>query len=114
MKSSIVDIQIAVSRHFGISVLDMLAVGRSHRVVIPRQLAYWVAAKTTGQSVKQIGRKFDRDHATIFHGIKATERRMGWDADLSAIGAMFRDQFSPAPKLPVWRAEPVVTFGGMA
>lgn len=112
MSLTVVDIQIAVARRFQISVLDMLIRNRSHRVVIPRQLAYWLAWKA-GKSTVHIGRKFDRDHATVMHGLKSIQARMDRDAELSAIAAELLAGLAPA-EMPVWRAEPVVTFGGMA
>lgn len=112
MTPTVVDIQIAVSRRFRVGILDMLIRDRSHRVLIPRQMAYWLAWKT-GKSTVHIGRKFDRDHATIMHGVKAIERRMKADPDLAAIGRDMLAGFAPVD-LPVWRAVPVVTYSSGA
>ncbi len=110
MSPSVVDIQIAVARRFQVSALDMLIRDRSHRVLIPRQLAYWLAWKT-GKSTAHIGRKFDRDHATIMHGVKAIDQRMKADPDLAATARDMLAEFLP-PKMPVWRAAPSVTYSG--
>lgn len=56
--------------------------GRRHhpRLVTPRHVAMYLAAKLTGASYPSLGREFDRDHTTVMHAVKKIERRISKDA----------------------------------
>jgi hypothetical protein len=65
---SVVDIQIAVSIHFQISVLDIRSSRRTKDVVLPRHVAMYLARKLTLSSMPRIGFHFNkRDHTTVLH-----------------------------------------------
>lgn len=43
---------------------------RRRSVARPRQIAYYLARQITPLSLPQIGRRFNRDHSTILHGVR--------------------------------------------
>lgn len=48
---------------------------KMHKVAHARQAAmYWVH-RVTGWSMTQVGRRFDRDHTTVLHAIRAHTKR---------------------------------------
>jgi chromosomal replication initiator protein len=69
------DIQIACARYYGVSLADMLSARRTAVVVLPRQVAYYLAKMLTAKSLPEIGRRFGgRDHTTALSGIRKIER----------------------------------------
>lgn len=56
-----------------------------------RQIAYLATMVFTCVSIAEIGRAFERDHKTIMHGIKATERLLKRDAAFQAEWMIARD-----------------------
>lgn len=81
---SIRDIQKAVCKHYGVTLIDILSSGRSARIALPRQVAYYFCKELTLHSLPQIGRRFgDRDHSSIHHGIAKIKRLCPRDADLA-------------------------------
>ncbi len=61
----------------GLSVRDVRGAGRKQHVVKARQIMMFVVASIwrPALSLPQIGRHFNRDHSTIFHGISCVRRR---------------------------------------
>lgn len=59
-----------VSVKTGVSVYDILSPNREKHVVLARYEALYRTAMETTMSYPAIGRRFNRDHATIIHGIK--------------------------------------------
>lgn len=51
----------------------ILGAQRGRWISRPRQVAMWVASRTTRKSLPQIGAVMDRDHTTIMHGIRQVE-----------------------------------------
>jgi len=67
-------IQIVVCMHFGVAVDDVLSARRTANVVLPRQIAVYLAKLLTPRSLPEIGRLFGgRDHTTILHAIRKIE-----------------------------------------
>jgi len=74
------NIQKAVSRHFGISLVELRGPGRKADISQPRQLAMYLCRKMTRLSLPHIGRRFNyRDHTTILHGCRAIIKRLPRD-----------------------------------
>jgi hypothetical protein len=62
------DVQIAVSRHFHVSIAEMVSQRRARSVTFPRQVAMYLTKVLTNQSYPQIGGRFGgRDHTTVMH-----------------------------------------------
>ena len=72
-----------VAKEFGIDVIDIDAGRRNHTYVVPRHVAIYLCKTLTLKSTPQLGEEFgDRDHTTVMHAIKATERRMRENKEL--------------------------------
>ncbi len=66
-----------VSSFFSVSVADIKSEKRARSIMLPRQVAMFLARKTTGLSLADIGVRFGgRDHATIIHSIKKIEKEI--------------------------------------
>jgi chromosomal replication initiation ATPase DnaA len=60
----------AVCNHFNVSKTDMLSSRRHKAIVMPRQVAMYVARTFTLRSLPEIGRRFGgRDHTTVMHAV---------------------------------------------
>jgi chromosomal replication initiation ATPase DnaA len=67
----ILKIQEIVARHFGISMTDFLSERRTKNIVLPRQIAMYLAKLLTRRSLPEIGRLFGgRDHTTVLHAVR--------------------------------------------
>lgn len=68
------EIQRVVARHFRVSVADMVSARRTKAVVIPRQVAMYLAKTMTPRSLPEVGRRFgNRDHSTVLHAVRKIE-----------------------------------------
>lgn len=75
-------IQRAVADHYDIRVGDMSSRQRPQGIVFPRQIAMYLCREMTDQSLPEIGRAFNRNHATVLHAVRAIGERMKTDATL--------------------------------
>jgi chromosomal replication initiator protein len=65
------DIQKRVATHYNVSRADLLSSRRTAAVVMPRQIAMYLAKSLTLRSLPEIGRRFgDRDHTTVLHAVR--------------------------------------------
>ena len=82
-KVTIEAIQRAVAEQFGMRVADLKQKNNSRNVVVPRQIAMYLAKHMTEASLPEIGRQFgNKHHTTVMHSIgKIDEQRRG-DKDL--------------------------------
>lgn len=70
-------IQLAVSRHFGISVELLVGRTRKQEVVRARHIAMYLSRQLTSESQVTIGSCFGkRDHSTVVHAIQCVEQRL--------------------------------------
>ena len=75
-----------VSARTEISIEDLVSERRQRRTAKLRQLAMWVARKATGASLSSIGRSVGRrDHTTVLHALKRTERFRAEDEAFRAL-----------------------------
>ena len=83
-KVSIEAIQKAVAEQFGLRLPEIKAKNNSRSVVVPRQIAMYLAKQMTEASLPEIGRQFGgKHHTTVMHSIaKIDEQRRG-DKDLN-------------------------------
>jgi hypothetical protein len=78
------EIQEAVCRHYGISVLDLISHRRTSDISHPRQVAMYLSRMLSPHSYAQIGRRFGaRDHTTVIHASQKIERLLGFDMKLA-------------------------------
>jgi chromosomal replication initiator protein len=74
---SIAEIKAAACEQFGISPDELVSPARTARVAWPRQVAMYLARELTQESLPAIGRQFGgRDHTTVLHAWRRTEKRM--------------------------------------
>ena len=81
-KISVEEIQNTVCKKYGISMAQMLSKERTLSIVTPRQLAMYIARKYTNKSLPEIAKLFDKQHATIIHGVKTIEKRLDVEDNL--------------------------------
>jgi len=78
-------IQKIVSNHFHIKTSEIKSSKRLKNLVLPRQIAMYIARKLTSCSFPEIGSKFGgKDHSTIIHAIKKIEKKMEEDIQLKS------------------------------
>jgi chromosomal replication initiator protein len=77
-------IQDCVVVHYGIDMSDLLSAKRDRRLVMPRQIAMYLAKQLTPLSLPDLGRAFGgRDHTTVLHAVRKIEAARQTDTDLS-------------------------------
>ena len=82
-KVRIEDIQKVVSQHYNVSRADMLSARRTRTIVLPRQIAMYLAKNVTPRSLPEIGRRFgNRDHTTVLHAVRKIENLLASDKKL--------------------------------
>ena len=82
-KISIEAIQRAVAENFGMRVSDLKQKNNSRNVVVPRQIAMYLAKQMTEASLPEIGRQFgNKHHTTVMHSIAKIEEQRRADKDL--------------------------------
>lgn len=78
------EIQKKVANHYAIKLNDMSSSRRLKQVVVPRQVAMYLAKKLTNLSLPEIGKSFGgRDHTTVIHAVKKVEADMQSDQSLA-------------------------------
>jgi chromosomal replication initiator protein len=65
-----------VCNEFSVSKNDILSPSRKKRIVKPRQVAMFLSKKYTDQPIKQIGKSFNKYHATAIYAINAIEKEI--------------------------------------
>jgi len=85
-KVTIDSIQKAVAEQFGMRVPEIKAKNNSRSVVVPRQIAMYLAKQLTDASLPEIGRQFGgKHHTTVMHSVeKITDQRQS-DKDLNRL-----------------------------
>ncbi len=80
------DILRVVIRNYGVSKQDLLSQRRHRSVVVPRQIAMYLAKQLTSRSLPEIGRRFgNRDHTTVLHAVRKIEADIAEDPRLRRI-----------------------------
>jgi chromosomal replication initiator protein len=82
-KITIESIQRVVSENFGMRVVDLKQKNNSRNVVVPRQIAMYLAKQMTEASLPEIGRQFgNKHHTTVMHSIAKIDEQRRADKDL--------------------------------
>jgi chromosomal replication initiator protein len=77
---SLRDITVATARHFGLKMADLKSPSRRQTVVAARGIAIYLARLLTPHSLEKVGAYFGgRDHTTVLHGQRRTEKLMKRD-----------------------------------
>jgi chromosomal replication initiator protein len=79
-------VQRTVADQFGLSVGRLSEKDNAHRVVVPRQIAMYLARRLTGASFPHLGRRFGgRHHTTVMYAIEKITEQQRSDKDLAAV-----------------------------
>jgi chromosomal replication initiator protein len=77
---TVVEIQRAVAKHYGVSQTELLANSRRTHVAWPRQVAIYLARELANASLHSLGEQFGgRTHTTVLHAYKRVADRLGVD-----------------------------------
>lgn len=64
---SVAQIKKIVCKHFKVSIEDLNSKKKNNSIAWPRQVAMYLSTELTSLSLPEIGREFNRDHATVIH-----------------------------------------------
>jgi chromosomal replication initiator protein len=79
-------IQEVTAKYFNITKEDILGKKRNDSIVLPRQIAIYIAREMVHLSITDIGRKFgNRDHTTIMHAYNKVNEKIKEDPYFSAL-----------------------------
>jgi chromosomal replication initiator protein len=85
-KISIESIQKAVAEQFAMKIGELKARNNSRSVVVPRQIAMYLAKQLTDASLPEIGRQFGgKHHTTVLHSVEKIEETRKQDKDLNRL-----------------------------
>lgn len=77
-------IQKAVADYFGISLSDLYSIKRNRSIVVPRQVAMYLAKELTRHSYPEIAARFGKkDHTTVMHAVAKIEKDRKSDSELN-------------------------------
>ncbi len=94
-KITIEAIQRAVAEQFGMRVTDLKQKNNSRNVVVPRQIAMYLAKQMTEASLPEIGRQFgNKHHTTVMHSIGKIDELRRTDKDLHRTLNKLQDQLN--------------------
>jgi chromosomal replication initiator protein len=83
-KITIESIQRSVAEQFGMRVAELKQKNNSRSVVVPRQIAMYLAKQMTEASLPEIGRQFgNKHHTTVMHSIGKIDELRRTDKDLN-------------------------------
>jgi chromosomal replication initiator protein len=83
-KITIEAIQRAVAEQFGMKVPELKQKNNSRQIVVPRQIAMYLAKQLTEASLPEIGRQFGgKHHTTVMHSIAKIDEQRKEDKDLN-------------------------------
>jgi chromosomal replication initiator protein len=83
-KITIEAIQRTVAEHFGMKITELKQKNNSRSVVVPRQIAMYLAKQMTEASLPEIGRQFGgKHHTTVMHSIGKIDEEKRTDKDLN-------------------------------
>ncbi len=95
---SVETIQEAVSQHFRLSVADLRSHRREQRFTFARQVAMYLSRTLTEASFPTIAEKFGgRDHSTVMHAVRTTERKRNEDAETASLLATLEVELRNRP-----------------
>ena len=73
-----------VANYYDLTVIDIRGKKRTQSIAIARQIAMYLSTQYTRLSTTQIGKYFNKEHATILHAAKTIKKRMDVDKKLKS------------------------------
>jgi chromosomal replication initiator protein len=90
---SIDNIQKNVASFYNISISDLKSSKKLKIYALPRQVAMYLCRTMTKSSFPEIGEKFGgKDHSTVIHAVRQTEKRLNEDRELKNIIDTLKNQ----------------------
>jgi chromosomal replication initiator protein len=84
----------AITEHYKVRTPDLKGKSRLREIVLPRQVAMYLAKELTNLSLKSIGYHFGgRDHSTVIHAIQTVNDLMDTDKEISTAVAKLLKMF---------------------
>ena len=94
-KITIEAIQRAVADQFGMRVPELKQKNNSRSVVVPRQIAMYLAKQMTEASLPEIGRQFgNKHHTTVMHSIAKIDDQRRADKDLNRMLTALQEELA--------------------
>jgi len=79
-----------VCKHYGVRVTDLNGRRRTQSIVLPRQVAMYLARKMTPLSLMEIGARFGgRDHSTVLYAVSKIQERISGGSQFAHLVAEF-------------------------
>lgn len=98
----IADVIRAAATAAGVSIQDLVSPRRQMFLNFPRQCAMWVAYHATRRTLPEIGRRFgDRDHTTVMHAIRVTDKRLAEGLEAARMITAILEALAARPRLAV-------------
>jgi len=79
---------------FGVTQKELLGTSRLRSVLVPRQVAMYLARELTGLSLPRIAATFARDHTTVLHACRKVEEATRVDLKLAATLKQLQSEFA--------------------
>lgn len=79
---SIADIQKQVEEFYKVTHADLVGKKRARNIAHARHVAIYLCRQMLDLPYNDIGKRFDRDHATVMHSVGTIERKMGDNREL--------------------------------
>ncbi|HYH66209.1 MAG TPA: helix-turn-helix domain-containing protein [Urbifossiella sp.] len=76
---------VRVAAAFGVSRKELLGASRLRRVLVPRQVAMFLARETCGLSYPRLAAAFGRDHTTVLHAVRKIGADLEGDERLAGV-----------------------------
>ena len=94
-KADVPRIVMQVAAAYGITRKELLGPSRLRRVLVPRQVAMYLARELSGLSLPRLGTAFGgRDHTTVLHACRKVEADVRNDANLAGMVRQLRSELS--------------------
>lgn len=81
---SIDDVIKAVANHYNLSFADVKGKKRTKNIMMPRQIAMYIAREMTEYSTTELGAEFNKDHTTVMHACQKIEEAIKNDSQLES------------------------------
>jgi chromosomal replication initiator protein len=97
-KHTVREIAVLSAKYFGLKLADLKSPGRQRSLVAARGVAMYLARRSTSESLEQIGEFFGgRDHTTVLHACRRTEKLLRRDAATRQAVAELKKILASAP-----------------
>lgn len=74
----------AVANHYNLSFADVKGKKRTKNIMMPRQIAMYIAREMTEYSTTELGAEFNKDHTTVMHACQKIEEAIKNDPQLES------------------------------